>query len=84
MESRAKRVFTPENTFERIVAMAIERGKLADLIFDDPENLGFRALGRMLSVIEKTPPVRAAMAIQPLRSVFLNALVGKGRNHLAT
>lgn len=84
MTPREKRVFTPANTFDRIVNMALERGKLADLIFDDPENLGFRALGRMLSVLEKTPPVRAAMAVKPLRSVFLNALVGKANKHLPT
>jgi NAD-dependent dihydropyrimidine dehydrogenase PreA subunit len=73
MTPRAQRAYTPEDVFEKTVHAAIERGKLADLIFDAPERLGYRALGRILSALEKSPPGRAAMAIQPLRSVFLNA-----------
>ncbi len=35
---------------------------------------------RLLSVLEKSPPVKALMAIEPLKSTFLNALVrGAGR-----
>ncbi len=77
MKARAQRTITPEDAFGRIITMAIERGKLADLIFDDPENLGYRALGRVISALEKTPPARALMAIQPLKSAFLNALLKK-------
>jgi ferredoxin len=80
MESREQRVFTPETTFDRMVTMAIERGKLANLIFDEPEGLGYRALGRIFSVLENSPPVKAAMAIKPLRSAFLNALVKRSAN----
>jgi hypothetical protein len=68
-------VFVPETVFDRVVTMAIERGKLANLLFDDPERLSHRMLGRILGVLEKTPPYKAAMAIAPLRSAFLNALV---------
>lgn len=75
MRSRPQRVFTPETVFDRIVTMAIERGKLADLLFETPEGLTHRALGRVLSVLEKSPPWRAAMAVKPLRSAFLNAMV---------
>jgi len=72
---RARRVLTPETMFDRMVAMAIERGKLADLLFDDPERLSHRALGRIVAVLEKSPPFKAAMAIRPLRSAFLNTIV---------
>ncbi len=75
MKPRAKRVFTPETAFDRIVSMAIERGKLASLLFDDPERLSHRALGRIINVLEKSPPFKAAMAIKPLRSTFLSTLV---------
>ena len=37
-------MFTPETTFDRMVAMAIERGKLADLILDNTEGWGYQAL----------------------------------------
>jgi hypothetical protein len=73
MKPRAHRVFTPENAFDKTVRMAIERGKLADFLFEDPQRLSYRALGRMLRVLEKTPPWKAAIAIKPLRSAFLNA-----------
>lgn len=75
MKPRPRRVFTPETTFDRIVSMAIERGKLANLLFDDPERLSHRALGRIVNVLEKSPPFKAAMAIEPLRSAFLSTMV---------
>lgn len=87
MVPREQRVFTPETTFDRIVAMAIERGKLADLILDNTEGMGFMALGRIIQVLEKLPPYQAAMAVRPLKSTFLNAVVsgvkassGKAKN----
>lgn len=76
MVSRERRVYTPETTFDRIVAMAIERGKLAETIFADPEQLSYRALGRVIQALEKSPPLRAAAAIRPLRSAFLQGVVG--------
>jgi len=75
MRSRPQRVCTPETAFDRIASMAIERGKLADLLFEDPEKLSHRTLGRLLGLLEKSPPFRAAMAVKPLKSAFLNALV---------
>lgn len=79
MKPRAKRVLTPETTFERVVTMAIERGKLGSLLFEDPDRLSHRALSGIIGVIEKTPPYKALMAIQPLRSAFLNRLVKAAR-----
>jgi len=75
MRSRERRVFTPETVFDRMVSMAIERGKLANLLFDEPERLSHRAIGRVLAVLEKSPPFKAAMAIKPLRSTFMNAII---------
>ncbi|HDP35457.1 MAG TPA: 4Fe-4S dicluster domain-containing protein [Candidatus Hydrogenedentes bacterium] len=80
MARREKRVVTPETTFDRVALMALERGKLVDLIFDEPANLGYRAVGRLLSLLEKTPPAKALLAIKPLRSAFLNAFVRKAKN----
>ncbi len=75
MNPRPRRVFTPESTFDRMVAMAIERGKLADLILDNTEGLGYQAVGRIVQVLEKSPPYKAALAVKPLRSIFLDAVV---------
>ena len=76
MCSRERRVYTPETTFDRVLAMAIERGKLAEIVFENPERLSFRALGRVIQALEKSPPVRATAAIEPLRSAFLRGVVG--------
>ncbi len=75
MTSRPRRILTPETCVDRVVAMAIDRGKLAELVFDDPRRLSHRALGRIVGVIEKSPVFKAAMAIEPLRSAFLNRVV---------
>jgi len=79
LKPRGQRVHTPETFFDRTVAMAIERGKLAHLLFDEPESLTYRALGRIAAVIEKSPPYKAAMAIKPLRSAFLNRIVAAAK-----
>ena len=79
MKPRAQRVLTPETVFDREVMMAIERGKLANLIFPERERLSHRALGRVIDVLEKSPPFKAAMAIKPLRSAFLSTLVKEAK-----
>ena len=73
MRARAAGSLRAKHHFEG--RMAIERGKLADLLFEDPERLSHRALGRILRILEKTPPWKAAMAVKPLRSTFLNAML---------
>jgi ferredoxin len=79
MRPREKKVFTPEDTFERYVAMAIERGKLADLLLEDVESLPMQAIGRVVKLLEAAPPVRVALAIAPLRSAFLSAALPLAR-----
>jgi len=74
MTSREQRIFTPETTFDMVGHMAIERGKVAEILFDDPERLSQRALGRLVGLLEKSPPWKAAMAVRPLRSAFLNGI----------
>ncbi|NTU79830.1 MAG: 4Fe-4S dicluster domain-containing protein [Chloroflexales bacterium] len=79
MQKRERRVFTPETTFDRIVAMAIERGKLGDMLLDNLEGWGYEALARVVQVIEKTPFPAVVNAIEPLKSTFLSAVVQAAR-----
>lgn len=74
MKARSKRVFTPETTFDKFAAMAIERGKLANLIFDDPDKMSHRALGRIFQAIEKSATLRNMMANETMKSIFLSAI----------
>jgi len=79
MKQRERRPLVPETAFDKTVMMAVERGRLADVVFENPETLSHRALGRILSVLEKSPPGQAALAVKPLRSFYLNALVKRAR-----
>ena len=79
MKPRPQRVLTPETVFDREVMMAIERGKLTNLIFPEREKLSHRALGRVIGILEKSPPFKATMAIKPLRSAFLSTLVKEAK-----
>ena len=75
MKSRAQRTLVPETVFDQRVMMAIERGKLADLLFDDPTRLSHRALGRVMAAIERSAPAKSFLATQTLNSSFLKAVV---------
>lgn len=75
MVPREHRVFTPETTFDRVVAMAVERGKLGDLLVDTLDGAGPHALARVLQVLEALPADRARGLVEPLRSVFLRGLL---------
>jgi ferredoxin len=77
MRSRPQRVLVPENVFEQRVMMAIERGKLAELIFDNPGKLSHRALGRVFGALERSAPVKAMLAAQTLNSAFMKGIANK-------
>lgn len=73
--SRPERVLTPVNGMHRIVVMAIERGKLQNLIFDNQVLFSRRALAGLLGVILRLPPVKRALAGRQLKSRYLEALI---------
>jgi ferredoxin len=75
LESRPERVITPLNGAHRAVVMAIERGKLQNLIFDNQVLLSHRALAGVLGVILRLPPLRQALACRQVRSRYLEALI---------
>lgn len=77
LESRSQRVITPLNSVHLAVVMAIERGKLQNLIFDHQALFSHRAMAAILGVILKLPPVKQAMANQQMKSRYLDALVGR-------
>jgi ferredoxin len=75
LESRPKRVLTPLNGTHRAVVMAIERGKLQDLIFDNRVLWSHRAMAGVLGVILKLPPIKQAVASKQLKSRYLEKLI---------
>jgi NAD-dependent dihydropyrimidine dehydrogenase PreA subunit len=74
MQPRASRVITPVNSTHKTVLMAIERGKLQNLIFDNQILRSHRALAAMLGVILKLPPVKRALASEQVGSRYLATL----------
>jgi Na+-translocating ferredoxin:NAD+ oxidoreductase RNF subunit RnfB len=75
MQERAERVFTPLNSAHRTVLMAIERGQLQNLVFDQQAHLSHRAMAAILGVILKLPPLKQALASEQLRSRYLESLL---------
>lgn len=71
----AQRVITPLNSAHRSVVMAIERGMLEHLIFDNRVLFSHRALSAVLGVILKLPPVKQIMASQQVKSRYLETLM---------
>lgn len=75
MAARPERVITPLNGSHRAVVMAVERGKLQNLIFDNQVLFSHRALAGLLGAILKLPPVKRLMASQQVKSRYLERLV---------
>jgi ferredoxin len=74
LEYRPQRVLTPLNAVHRAVVMAVERGKLQHLLFDNHILWYHRALAAVLGVILRLPPVARAMATEQVKSRYLEAL----------
>ena len=75
LESRPERVITPLDSTHRTVVMAIERGMLQDLIFDNHALASHRAMAAILGTILKLPLIRQSLASQQMRSRYLESLL---------
>jgi ferredoxin len=75
LHARPQRVLTPVTTAHRAVLMAIERGKLQNLIFDNQAHWNHRAMAAILGVILKLPPVKQIMASKQMKSRYLENLM---------
>jgi len=80
LTEREQRVITPLNGAHRAVVMAIERGKLQNLIFDNQVLWSHRALAAVFGVILKLPPLKQALATQQLKSRYLEAVIRRYAN----
>jgi len=77
LESRGERVITPVNGVARVVMMAIERGNLQDLIFDNRALFSHRAMAAILGVILKASPVKRALASEQMKSRYLETILAR-------
>jgi ferredoxin len=79
LKSRPERVITPVNSVHKAVVMAIERGKLQNLLVDNQAARSHRAMAAVLGVILKLPPIKQAMASKQMKSRYLDSLLARAR-----
>jgi ferredoxin len=63
----------PANTVEKVVRQALERNRLAELLFDEGEGLGSRFLHHAVEAIVRLPAAQAVLANEQVRSRFVAA-----------
>jgi ferredoxin len=71
---RERRMFTPEDTFERVILQSLEQGTLQNLLFSNPNSARHGFLRGFVGGFLKLPPVKRALAGDTLRSRFLATL----------
>ncbi len=79
---RAERVITPVDSVHRYVWMAVERGKLQNLIFDNQAFASQRAMAAVLGAILRLPPVKRTLANRQLQSRYVERLILWGEEKL--
>jgi ferredoxin len=75
--ARSKRPRVPANGVERALRMAIERGHLADLLFDAGGGLGSRFLRHAVDALTRLPPAERLLASEQVRSRFVRAALSR-------
>lgn len=75
LKRRDKQILTPVNTAHRTVLMAIEKGLLPELIFDNQAYKSHRIMATILSIILDLPPLKQALASKQLKSIYLDRLL---------
>jgi ferredoxin len=81
LEERPQRVLTPVDSVHKTVLMAIERGMLPNLIFDNQAMASHRVMAAILGGILRLPPIEQAMASEQVRSRYLVKLLDWAHTH---
>ena len=84
LKRRESRVITPLDGAHRAIMMAIERGKLQNLIFDNHVLMHHRAMAALLGVILKLPPMKQVLASEQIKSRFLETLISRYNKNFRT
>jgi len=68
--------YIPANSLERVLRMAIERGKLPHLLFDEGASRGSRFLNQVIQVLQRLPASQRLMASEQVKSRFVRQALG--------
>lgn len=77
LKSLGRKIITPSTSVHRVVLMAIEKGLLQELIFDNKALTSHKAMAAILSAILKMPLVKKTMASEQMKSVYLEKLIAR-------
>lgn len=80
LKHRQSRVITPLDGTHKAIMMAIERGKLQNLIFDNQVLVHHRALAAVLGVILELPPIKQVLASEQIKSRFFETMINRYNN----
>jgi ferredoxin len=80
LKPRLARVITPLDGTHRAIMMAIERGKLQNLIFDNHVLWHHRAMAAVLGAILRLPPIKQGLASEQIKSRYLETLISRYNN----
>ena len=71
MERSDRRRYVPANTLDRALRMAIERGKLPHLLFDEGAGRGSAFLNQALKALNRLPASQRLLASEQVKSRFV-------------
>ncbi|MDY0003798.1 MAG: 4Fe-4S binding protein [Polyangia bacterium] len=75
MVGRQERRIAPENTVARVLTMALEQGKLHEILVEPDDSVGHRAAHALLGAVLNLDPTRRLLAQRALKSRFIDALI---------
>jgi Pyruvate/2-oxoacid:ferredoxin oxidoreductase delta subunit len=82
MKPREKRVFTPEDSMDRLVRAAVERGTIHHMLFDDPDSVSGRGMHLAIGALLSLPPAKQLLAIDQIKSIFVKTIVDGARRQV--
>jgi len=80
MVRREKQPYVPRNAVERSLRMAIERGRLGHLLFDEAAGRGSRFMSQVVQTLIAMPGAQRALASEQVSSRFLKVALSRVRD----
>jgi len=77
MQRDGKPPYIPRDTLERTLRMVIERGRLAQLLFDEGAGRGAHFLNAVFRTLQALPPAQRILAREQVRSRFIRAALAR-------
>lgn len=74
LHKRARRVYHPEDSFERVLMQSLERGTLQSLLFDNPMSRTHQFMRGVVGGFLKLPLVKQTLMSETVRSRFFASL----------